>query len=56
MHGWGCRMPDWLKTAAAFAFIAGVICLSTTNPDDGQQAVADDVIQAPIDARVAMKE
>ncbi len=44
-----------LKTWALAALIAGVICLSTTNPDDGLQAVADDVIQAPIDAaRVAV--
>lgn len=45
-----------IKTWALAALIAGVICLSTTNSDDAIQAVADDVIQAPIDARVAIKE
>lgn len=48
-------MTDWLKTAAALAFIAGVSLLSTTNSDDAEQAVADDVIQAPQDAKLAMK-
>lgn len=52
----GVRVVTHLKTWALVALIAGVICLSTTNSDDAVQAVADDVIQAPQDAKLAMKE
>lgn len=41
---------------ALAALIAGVICLSTTNSDDAVQAVADDVIQAPIDAAIVARK
>jgi len=44
---------NWLCAA----LIAAVVCLSTAGPtDDAMQTVADDLQQAPADARLAMKE